>query len=267
MLSMKSPSSFTAPGAARARGGPERERFADRLAGEQAGRSDRGSEQRILDRNQLEFRPARSGQRRQHLRHQRGHRRARHHADAVSPHLPSLAAAASIRCCSRRRRPLRFRPARSRRRRPPAGASDRRADTVRPRRTPSARLGLPCPASGLAGLAYRGPALLGRRFAAEVMLAELGQPTGTTEHDNTAGPNSEVVERLPQHQPVVHTRRQDHLGVELDAVLGEATELRDDLRRGRIAQQVAPHDRDRSRGPTRRAARAGTRRCARRRAV
>ena len=49
----------------------------------------------------------------------------------------------------------------------------------------------------------------------------------------------EVIEGLAEHLAVVHLGRHHDLRVELDAVIGELPQLRDDLRRLRIAQHPA----------------------------
>ncbi len=92
-------------------------------------------------------------------------------------------------------------------------------------------------------LAHRRSALVDGGLAAEVMLAELGETHGyhrARQHGRAERPK--IVERLAQHGAVVDAGRKHDLGVELDAVLRKLTELRDDLWRGWIAEQIAAYD-------------------------
>ena len=86
------------------------------------------------------------------------------------------------------------------------------------------------------------PGIPGGRLAHEVMLAELGEPDRHHRAAEDGGPELvELAQRLLEHRAIVHARRHHDLGVELDAMVGEVSELRQDLGRGGIPEQVAAH--------------------------
>ncbi len=77
-----------------------------------------------------------------------------------------------------------------------------------------------------------------------MMLAVFGQTHRDHRAADDRGPELvQLPERLPQHFTVVHSRRHHDLRVELDPVVGEVPQLREDLRRGRIAQQITANRR------------------------
>ena len=82
----------------------------------------------------------------------------------------------------------------------------------------------------------------GGRLAHEVMLAELGEPDRHHRAAEDGRPELvELAQRLLEHRAIVHARRHHDLRVELDAMVGEVPELREDLGRGGIPEQVAAH--------------------------
>jgi hypothetical protein len=90
--------------------------------------------------------------------------------------------------------------------------------------------------------AYRSTAFLQSWLSYQVMLGVFCEPHGNHRTTQYGGSDPvKVSESLPQDGAIVHSRGHDDLGVELDSVLSEPAKLGDDVRSGRISEEVAPN--------------------------
>jgi hypothetical protein len=89
-----------------------------------------------------------------------------------------------------------------------------------------------------------GAAFLHGRFTHEMMFRILREShwNHRTPQDGRPEP-VQVIQGLLQHHSIVHPGRQHDLSMEFNSVRCELAELRDDLRSGRVPQEVAPDGR------------------------
>jgi hypothetical protein len=215
------------------------------LSRQQAGGGDGGSEQIVLDRDELVLCGSGRPQRFHDQRHEALHGRAGEHANAHGPQVAQLLTPLGDAPLQEAHAPNPvldlLEPVVSSRRRKVEVRDD--VQLVCPIRPVRAPLHVGALLRGLQGRHGRAT-LLPRGLPHQVVLAVLGEAHGYDRHrEHRRAQGVEVVEGAAQHVAVVHPGLQNDLRVELDSALREGLELRQDRLCPGMAQQAAAHHR------------------------